>query len=97
MAFAWTAVVQPAGYTGAMTMVYKPTPKRGDRVKVKSLETSIHLPLGLNDGDEVTIASDFDHGSYQVEKDGQQFRVDFVCLDIPCLPWPPKQDRRRRR
>ena len=52
----------------------------GERVRVRQPETSCRLPPGLNDGDEVTIVSGWDHSYYGVEKDGVTYLVSFMCI-----------------
>jgi len=71
-----------------------PQARPGDCFKVKALASSYQLPAGLNDGDEVKCIS-FDHGYWEVERDGQIFNIFMGCLDIEPLPSPPVRKSKR--
>jgi hypothetical protein len=75
----------------AETVFYLPKAKLGDLVKLKKPETSYTLPDELKDGDEAIISGEWDHSYYRVTKDGKEFQVSFMCIDLPLVPYAPLQ------
>jgi hypothetical protein len=54
--------------------------KPGTKVRVKHCIGAYRLPTGLEPGDEVTILG-FDHGYYDVARDGSRFKISVTCVD----------------